>query len=44
MKLKINKKTAGNFVSEAFIEKAVMAPATFLMSLLSLPLAISKKP
>ena len=35
--------TAGNLVSEAFIEKAVMAPVTFLMSLLSLRLAISKK-
>lgn len=35
--------TAGNLASETFIEKAVMAPVTLLMSLLSLGLAISKK-
>jgi len=35
--------TVGNLASEELIEKAVMAPVTFLMSLLSLRLAISKK-
>jgi hypothetical protein len=35
--------TAGNLSSEQIIEKTVLAPATFLMSLLSLRLAISKK-
>ena len=35
--------TAGNLSSEQIIEKTVLAPATFLMSLLSLRLAIFKK-
>ena len=43
MKLKMNIKTAGNLSSEQIIEKTVLAPATFLMSLLSLRLAISKR-
>jgi len=43
MQLKLNKKTAGNLSSEQIIEKTVLAPATFLMSLVSLRLAISKK-
>ncbi len=36
--------TAGNLSSEQIIEKTVLAPATLLMSLLALRLAISKKP
>ena len=35
--------TAGNLASDTIIEKAVMAPVTFLMSLLALRLAITKK-
>jgi len=35
--------TARNLSSEQIFEKTVLAPATFLMSLLSLRLAISKK-
>lgn len=36
--------TAGNLSSEQIIEKTVLAPVTFLMSLLSLRLAISREP
>jgi len=35
--------TAGNLSSEQIIEKAVLTPTTFLMSLLALRLAISQK-
>ncbi len=43
MKDLVKTKTAGNLSSEQIIEKAVLAPASFLMSLLALRLAISKK-